>query len=144
MPIYDAGAVRARVRADGSDRPTRDELAGVLHEGPGIFVLARSFEPDVVDRATAEFNSMIARQHAEGRQVGDHYAKPGANDRVWNAIEKLAVQAPDVFVDYYANDMVALRALAWLGAVRRATTKSASICAARSNPWDASRACRSR
>jgi ectoine hydroxylase-related dioxygenase (phytanoyl-CoA dioxygenase family) len=52
---------------------------------------------------------------AEGRAIGDHYAKPGANDRVWNAIEKLARQAPEVFVDYYANDMIALGARAWLG-----------------------------
>ena len=58
---------------------------------------------------------MIEQQHREGRAVGDHYAKPGANDRVWNAIEKLAIEAPDVFVDYYANDMVALGRLAWLG-----------------------------
>jgi ectoine hydroxylase-related dioxygenase (phytanoyl-CoA dioxygenase family) len=61
------------------------------------------------------FRSIIEEQHREGRAIGDHYAKPGANDRVWNAIEKLAVDAPDVFVDYYANDMVALGALAWLG-----------------------------
>lgn len=115
VPIYDAGTLRDRIAADGSDRPTRDELADVLHDGPGIFVLAGSFEHDVVDRATAVFEAMIAQQHAEGRQVGDHYAKPGANDRVWNAIEKLAVLDPAVFVDYYANDMVALGALAWLG-----------------------------
>lgn len=115
VPIYDAVSVRGRIAADGSDRPIRDELAAVLHDGPGIVVLAGAFERDVVDRATAVFEAMIAQQHAEGRQVGDHYAKPGANDRVWNAIEKLAVLAPDVFVDYYANDMVALGALAWLG-----------------------------
>lgn len=115
VPVYDAAALRDRIAADRSDRPIRDELAAVLHDGPGIIVLAGSFEHDVVDRATAVFEAMIAQQHAEGRQVGDHYAKPGANDRVWNAIEKLAVLAPDVFVDYYANDMVALGALAWLG-----------------------------
>jgi len=113
--VYHADRMRERVNRDGSDRPARDELATVLHDGPGIFVLAGAVEHDVVDRATDEFDAMIAQQHAEGRQVGDHYAKPGANDRVWNAIEKLAVQAPDVFVDYYANDMIALGALAWLG-----------------------------
>ncbi|HEY5664641.1 MAG TPA: phytanoyl-CoA dioxygenase family protein [Ilumatobacter sp.] len=115
VPVYGADAVRDRVARDGGDRPVRDELAAVLHDGPGIFVLAGAVDPDVVDRATVEFDAMIGRQHAEGRQVGDHYAKPGANDRVWNAIEKLALQAPEVFVDYYANDMIALGALAWLG-----------------------------
>lgn len=115
VPIYHAASVREQIDADGGDRPIRDVLAAVLHDGPGIFVLAGAFAHDVVDRASDAFHAMIAQQHAEGRQIGDHYAKPGANDRVWNAIEKLAVLAPDVFVDYYANDMVALGALAWLG-----------------------------
>lgn len=115
VPVYAAAEVRARIAADGSDRPIRDELAAVLHDGPGIIVLSGAFDHDVIDRATEVFYAMIAQQHAEGRQIGDHYAKPGTNDRVWNAIEKLAVLAPDVFVDYYANDMVALGSLSWLG-----------------------------
>lgn len=115
VPVYAAATLRDHIRADGNDHPVRDELAWVLHDGPGIFVIEGAFEHDVVDRATTEFRAMIAQQHAEGRMVGDHYAKPGANDRVWNAIEKLAAQAPDVFVDYYANDMIALGARSWLG-----------------------------
>ena len=69
----------------------------------------------MVDRATAAFDAMIADQHASGATAGDHFAKPGANDRVWNALEKLAVRDPDTFVDYYANDMIALISRAWLG-----------------------------
>ncbi|MFV0307578.1 MAG: phytanoyl-CoA dioxygenase family protein [Desertimonas sp.] len=115
VPVYRAATLRRLITADGDDRNARDELAWVLADGPGIFVIEGAFERDVVDRATAEFRAMIAQQHAEGRAVGDHYAKPGANDRVWNAIEKLAAQAPEVFVDYYANDMIALGARAWLG-----------------------------
>jgi ectoine hydroxylase-related dioxygenase (phytanoyl-CoA dioxygenase family) len=115
VPVFEADHVRATIAAHGIDRPVRDVLASVLHDGPGIFVIEGAFDHAVVDRATAAFNAMIAQQHAEGRAVGDHYAKPGANDRVWNAIEKLALAEPDVFVDYYANDMVALGSLAWLG-----------------------------
>ncbi len=115
VPVYEAAEVRTAIAAAGSDRPMRDRLATVLHDGPGIFVIADAFDTAVVDRATDAFNAMIAQQHAEGRAIGDHYAKPGANDRVWNAIEKLALAEPDVFVDYYANDMLALAALAWLG-----------------------------
>lgn len=115
VPVYAASSLRDRAARDGHDRAIRAELAEVLHQGAGIFVITGAFESEVVDRASAEFRAMIAQQHAEGRAVGDHYAKPGANDRVWNAIEKLAVQAPDVFVDYYANDMIALGARSWLG-----------------------------
>ncbi|MDJ0770202.1 MAG: phytanoyl-CoA dioxygenase family protein [Ilumatobacter sp.] len=115
VPVYDAASLAGLVGDRTSRRVIRDELAGVLGTGAGIFVLAGAFEHAVVDRATAVFEAMIAQQHEEGRAVGDHYAKPGANDRVWNAIEKLALRDPDVFVDYYANDMVALAAESWLG-----------------------------
>ena len=60
-------------------------------------------------------SAIIADERAAGGQVGDHFAKAGANDRVWNALEKLAVRDPETFVDYYANDIVALVSRAWLG-----------------------------
>lgn len=115
VPVYESAALRRAIAAAGSDRPVRDSLASVLHDGPGIVVLANAFDHDIVDRATGAFQAIIDQQHAEGRAVGDHYAKPGANDRVWNAIEKLALAEPEIFVDYYANDMVALAARSWLG-----------------------------
>ena len=59
--------------------------------------------------------SLIAEQKARGVQTGDHFAKPGSNDRVWSALEKLAVTDPETFVDYFANDVVALVSVAWLG-----------------------------
>ena len=43
---------------------------------------------------------MIAQEKADGLTRGDHFATPGANDRVWNAMEKLAVADPETFVDY--------------------------------------------
>ena len=115
VPIFEASRLRDVITDAASQRAVRDVLADVLDRGAGIFVIAGAFDHDVIDRASAAFQAMIDQQHREGRAVGDHYAKPGANDRVWNAIEKLAVSAPDVFVDYYANDMVALGSLAWLG-----------------------------
>ncbi len=69
----------------------------------------------VVDRATAVFDALIEEQRASGATAGDHFAAPGANDRVWNALEKAALHDPDTFADYYANDVLALVARAWLG-----------------------------
>jgi hypothetical protein len=34
---------------------------------------------------------MISEQRAAGMAGGDHFAKPGANDRVWGALDKFAV-----------------------------------------------------
>jgi ectoine hydroxylase-related dioxygenase (phytanoyl-CoA dioxygenase family) len=69
----------------------------------------------VVDRASAVFTELIAEQKAGGATAGDHFATPGANDRVWGALDKLALRAPEVFADYYANDVLALVSEAWLG-----------------------------
>ncbi|MFE9169749.1 phytanoyl-CoA dioxygenase family protein [Streptomyces kebangsaanensis] len=110
--VYDAG----RLRGAGDRRAVQAELARALADGPGIVVFRGAF-PDtaVVDRATAVFHALIAEQRASGATAGDHFAKPGANDRVWNALEKAALHDPETFADYYANDVLALVGEAWLG-----------------------------
>ncbi|MFJ2735256.1 phytanoyl-CoA dioxygenase family protein [Streptomyces sp. NPDC087317] len=110
--LYDARRLRGAV-----DRPAlRAELVRALDEGPGIVVFRGAF-PDtaVVDRATDVFRALIAEQRASGAGGGDHFAKPGTNDRVWNALEKAALHDPETFADYYANDVLALVGEAWLG-----------------------------
>ena len=96
-------------------RAVQAELARALMDGPGIAVFTGAFDPAVVDRATAVITALIEEQKARGVQTGDHFAKPGSNDRLWSALEKLAVTDPDTFVDYYANDVVNLVSVAWLG-----------------------------
>ena len=92
------------------------ELARALLDGPGIVVLAGAFDdPWVIDRATRQFEAIIAAQRAAGGAAGDHFAAAGQNDRIWNALEKLALRAPEVFADYYANDLIAAVCRAWLG-----------------------------
>ncbi|MER7378904.1 phytanoyl-CoA dioxygenase family protein [Streptomyces lanatus] len=110
--VYDSD----RLRGAGDDRAVRAELARALSDGPGIVVLKGAF-PDrgVVDRLSAVFDALIAEQRASGATAGDHFAKPGANDRVWNALEKAALHDPEAFADYYANDILALVSTAWLG-----------------------------
>lgn len=121
--VYEAPALRHTSADPAARRGVQAELARALSEGPGIVVLAGAFDAEVVDRATAAFERMIAEQRAAGTAGGDHFATPGANDRVWNALEKLAVTDPEAFVDYYANDMVALAASAWLGAGYQVTSQ---------------------
>jgi ectoine hydroxylase-related dioxygenase (phytanoyl-CoA dioxygenase family) len=104
-------------RLTGSEdrRALQVELAHALLHGPGIVVFKHAFDASVVDRATAAFEGLIAEQKASGNVSGDHFAKPGANDRVWGALDKLALAQPEVFVEYYANDVLALISHAWLG-----------------------------
>ena len=113
--VYGSG-LRDRAAAPAHRREVQAELARALLDGPGIVVFSGAFpDPTVVDRASAVFTELIAEQKAGGAAAGDHFAAPGANDRVWGALDKLALRAPDVFADYYANDVIALVSEAWLG-----------------------------
>jgi ectoine hydroxylase-related dioxygenase (phytanoyl-CoA dioxygenase family) len=96
-------------------RAVQAELAHALMDGPGIVVFTGAFDPAVVDRATAVITALIDEQKARGVQTGDHFAEPGSNDRLWSALEKLAVTDPEAFADYFANDVVNLVSVAWLG-----------------------------
>lgn len=117
VPVYQAEALsRAAASEDGADRPALlSEIGSLLLDGPGIVVVRDAVDPDAVDRASAVFESIIEEQHRSGVGGGDHYAKPGANDRIWNSLEKLALADPEVFVDYHRSEAVALVAEAWLG-----------------------------
>ncbi|MDO0938397.1 phytanoyl-CoA dioxygenase family protein [Streptomyces sp. DG2A-72] len=109
--VYDSDRLR-----DASRRDVQAELVRALTDGPGIVVCRRAFpDLDAVDRLTTVFDALIAEQRASGASAGDHFAKPGANDRVWNALEKAALYDPEAFADYYANDILALVSQAWLG-----------------------------
>ncbi|TQM58011.1 phytanoyl-CoA dioxygenase family protein [Humibacillus xanthopallidus] len=113
--VYDWATLRHTAADEVTRRDVLAELARALSDGPGIIVLAGAFDAEPLGRATAAFERMIVEQRESGTTAGDHFAKPGANDRIWNALEKLAVADPVAFVDYYANDAVALAAQAWLG-----------------------------
>ena len=100
------------------------ELGRALLTGPGILAFKNMYpDTSIVDRVSETFWQIIDEQHARGEAKGDHYAKPGSNDRVWNVQEKLALRDPEAFVDYYRNDFLALVATAWLGPGYQVTTQ---------------------
>lgn len=105
----------SNVRAVAQDSTARWELmaewAEALERGPGAIVIRDAVETDVVDEATNLFEHMIA----EGAGGGDHFAKPGANDRVWNAVQKHCIAGPANFARYYGSDVIYMAAEAWLG-----------------------------
>lgn len=124
VPLYDSDRLRSLAISPEGRRSVQDELVRALSDGPGIVVLKGAF-PDaaVVDATSEAFRALIEEERASGTARGDHFAKPGANDRVWNALDKVAVRAPEVFADYYANDMLELIAEAWLGPAYQVTSQ---------------------
>jgi len=112
--IYDGTAIRALDSAN--QHALMSEWARAFLKGPGIVVIKRAFaDLSVIDRATEMFSAMIVEEKAIGAGGGDHFAKPGANDRVWNALQKHCEADPEGFALYYGNLCLALVSTAWLG-----------------------------
>ena len=89
----------------------QSEMMDILMTGPGVLVVKHAFTHDVVDKVSAEFDKILA----SGLGEGDHFSRAGANGRIWNALEKLAVCNPAAFVEYYSNATLATVSRAWLG-----------------------------
>ena len=109
VPVY------AAAHLDLDDTDLLDEWRSVLDSGPGILVIEGAVDLDALDRATAAFEALIAAEAAAGQTAGDHFAAPGTNSRVWEALGKLAEHDPGVFVDYYESAAITAAARAWLG-----------------------------
>jgi ectoine hydroxylase-related dioxygenase (phytanoyl-CoA dioxygenase family) len=114
--IYDCTALGAMLTHSADRRLLMAELAAAMMTGPGVVVLKQA-EPDraMIDRASDIFRTLIAEQNAAGTGGGDHFAKPGANDRIWNSLEKHCLADPANFARYYGNPYLALISEAWLG-----------------------------
>jgi ectoine hydroxylase-related dioxygenase (phytanoyl-CoA dioxygenase family) len=116
IPIYDGARVDAAA-ADPQQRATlTQEWANVFANGAGIIVIRQGLADHVViDRATDVFETIIAEEKRLAKGGGDHFAKPGANDRIWNALEKHCLADPANFAAYFSAHGIALAAEAWLG-----------------------------
>jgi ectoine hydroxylase-related dioxygenase (phytanoyl-CoA dioxygenase family) len=116
IPIYSGQTVASAARDPQARRALTAEWAWVFADGPGIVVIRDALPAAaIVDRASAIFETIIAEEKAANLGGGDHFAKPGANDRIWNSLEKHCLADPVNFAAYYSADALALASLAWLG-----------------------------
>jgi ectoine hydroxylase-related dioxygenase (phytanoyl-CoA dioxygenase family) len=122
--VYASDRIRELAVTPQGRREVQAELVRALLDGPGVVVLKGAFtDPAVVDAASGAFNSLIEEERSGGMARGDHFARPGANDRVWNALDKVALRDPAAFAGYYANDTLALISSAWLGSGYQVTSQ---------------------
>jgi ectoine hydroxylase-related dioxygenase (phytanoyl-CoA dioxygenase family) len=114
--VYDSARVIAAARSADGRRSVLAEICDVFSGGPGVAVFKRAYtDKSVIDGATEVFSKIIEEQHRLNTGGGDHFAKPGANDRIWNSLEKHCLADPENFARYYGNPIVALISEAWLG-----------------------------
>lgn len=116
IPIYDGAKVDKAATGPAPRAALTQEWANVLANGAGIIVIRQGLaDHAVIDRASAIFDEIIAEEKRASKGGGDHFAKPGSNDRIWNSLEKHCIADPANFADYYSSHGIALAAEAWLG-----------------------------
>ncbi|MBT8415097.1 MAG: phytanoyl-CoA dioxygenase family protein [Boseongicola sp.] len=116
VPVYDCKALSDMLRDADQRRFLMAEWAEILHRGAGVFVLKSACSNlAAIDEATAVFNRIIAAEKAKSGGGADHFAAAGSNDRIWNSLQKLCEEAPDVFIDYHASPAIDAACEAWLG-----------------------------
>jgi len=114
--LYDGSAVCDIARDPEARRELMAEWVEAFSTGPGVIVIRNAIaDLAVVDRATEVFNAIVQAEKEGGKAAADHFAKPGANDRIWNSLQKHALADPDNFARYYASDAIAMASEAWLG-----------------------------
>ncbi|MDB6177387.1 phytanoyl-CoA dioxygenase family protein [Paracoccus sp. Z330] len=124
IPIYDGDAMRRAMGDETRARAVMAEWNRAFENGPGIIAIRNGFDdPALLDAVTDALGAIIAEEEAGAAGKGDHFASAGANSRIWNAHEKLALKAPELFVRYNANELVRRVSEAWLGSGYQITTQ---------------------
>ncbi len=113
--VYELATVHNASSSIDAKQALMAEWIKIWLEGPGVLMIKNAISEDVIDTSTALFENIIDVQRANGGGDGDHFAKAGANDRIWNALQKHCLADADNFIHYYSSETIALASEAWLG-----------------------------
>ncbi len=120
IPIYEGAKLRLSLNAETS-QDYKNEFTHIFEEGPGVIVIQHFFDNDNdIENMSYVFEELLKQQ---GKGAGDHFAKKGANGRIWNAFEKSAMHDPSTFIQYYKNPLLQMVAQSWLGPNYQVTTQ---------------------
>ena len=117
IPIYSSSSFEKNASDPEKRNLLLAELVDAFLNGPGVIAIKQAIsDHEIIDDATKIFDQIITEQQSlQQNGGGDHFAKPGANDRIWNAVEKHCLADPENFARYYASHSIALPCEAWLG-----------------------------
>ena len=116
IPIYSIEDLQNALQNDELKFELMAEWAWVLKESSGAIVLRNAYKDTaVIDEATKLYEDIIADEKMKNGGGADHFAAAGANDRIWNSLQKLCESSPDVFLRYFANEAIQAACEAWLG-----------------------------
>ncbi|RCK42571.1 phytanoyl-CoA dioxygenase [Thalassospira profundimaris] len=116
VPVYDGDVLRHIMTRPDQRQAVMAEWARVMLDGAGVLVIKAAYaDCSILDDATRSYMDIIADEKAANGTAADHFAKAGANDRIWNSAQKLCLRAPDVFARYFGNPLIDMVCEAWLG-----------------------------
>lgn len=116
VPIYDCIALEDCLIDKQKRQRLKDELANNLLAGSGAFVLRSAYsDTSIIDEATDAFARIIEHERTTKASGADHFAASGANDRIWNSLEKLCRADAEIYARYHSNRWIELASEAWLG-----------------------------
>ncbi len=116
VPVYDMQALRPLLEQPDTRRTLLAEWAWVLDKSAGVIALKGAYpDTSIIDRATDVFRQIIELERQSGAGEGDHFAASGANDRIWNALQKHCLRDPEGFALYFGNTAISAACEAWLG-----------------------------
>ncbi len=116
VPVYYIPSLTPALMDTEQRKALLSEWGWVLGQSAGVVVLKAAYaDTSPIDRATDLFNQIIAEEQENSAGQGDHFAASGANDRIWNALQKHCLRDPEGFARYYGNPAIAAVCEAWLG-----------------------------
>jgi len=116
VPVYDISRLQKVFQGSDLSAELMSEWAWVLRESSGVIVLRNAYQDTtVIDEATKLYDDIISDEKRKNGGGADHFAAAGANDRIWNSLQKLCESSPDVFFRYFANESIQAACEAWLG-----------------------------
>ena len=116
IPLYDMSDHTAALTDPAKRMALLEEWAWVLGQSSGVIVLKGAYADTApIDRATSVFQEIIEEEKAGNAGKGDHFAASGANDRIWNSLQKQCLRDPEGFALYFGNMAIAAACEAWLG-----------------------------
>lgn len=116
VPLYDMAVLAPALEDAPKRQALLAEWAWVLGKSAGVIVLKGAYsDTQTIDRASDVFRTIIADERESNAGKGDHFAASGANDRIWNSLQKQCLRDPEGFAQYFGNVSIAAACEAWLG-----------------------------
>ena len=124
IPMYNGSRIVENADDAQFTHALLSEWNQVLENGAGVIIIKNACaDTTLLDQVTDVLQSIINTEKSNGDNAADHFAAAGANSRVWNAHEKLALANAELFTAYYANPVIHLASRAWLGPAYQITAQ---------------------